>query len=238
MFPVVRQQFTENSICHVSSSLNNPAVSAFPPMQDLKIQDYQRRWKLPGESHITLYPIEYKRLIKSHFSWQRKYLLMLLNELLSTLSENTRLKVISFLVVCFMCLTVSRSLFPTIKKDEVMRDDLSLPSSTNSDTLTVRNQRKHTNTTGKWKLMKTWLVACFFFTSAHIFLVLGPKLILSQLCSLLMLLAWTELMFSLFAVFFTTFLFSKFEKKKNHHCSIELEGKKKTKKNVCSVLTF
>lgn len=80
---------------------------------------------------------------------------MLLNELLSTLSENTRLKVISFLAVCFMCLTVSRSLFPTIKKDEVMRDDLSLPNSTNSDTLTVRNQRKHTNTTGKWKLMKT-----------------------------------------------------------------------------------
>lgn len=93
---------------------------------------------------------------------------MLLNELLSTLSENTRLKVISFLAVCFMCLTVSRSLFPTIKKDEVMRDDLSLPNSTNSDTLTVRNQRKHTNTTGKWKLMKTWLVACFFHSCTHL----------------------------------------------------------------------
>lgn len=54
-----------------------------------------------------------------------------------------------------MCLKVSRSLFPTIKKDDAMRDDLSLPNSTNSDTLTVTNQRKHTNTTGKWKLMKT-----------------------------------------------------------------------------------
>lgn len=61
-----------------------------------------------------------------------------------------------------MYFTVSRSLFPTIKKDEAVRDDLPLPNSTKSDTLTVRNQSKCASTTGKQKGMNILFVACFF----------------------------------------------------------------------------
>lgn len=80
------KQFTENSTCHVCSSLKKPSSSCHLPFLPCKawsskeiILISQRRWKLSGKSHITLYPVEYKGLIKLYFSWQIKYLLMLIN---------------------------------------------------------------------------------------------------------------------------------------------------------------
>lgn len=79
MFPFVDNSLQKTAHAMFPAALTTQLSPAFPSMQGLKIQDSQRRWKLSGESHITSYPREYTKLIKAHFSWQRKYLLMLLN---------------------------------------------------------------------------------------------------------------------------------------------------------------
>lgn len=93
----------------------------------------------------------------------------------------------------------------------------------------------------EWKLDFLHVI---FLTVAYIFLILGLKIILREFSSLLMLLAWTELILCLFVVLLTTFLLTKFEKKyPKHHCSSKIvawDGRKKkqARKTYVQLLTF
>lgn len=72
MFPFVDNSLQKTAHAMFEAALTTQLSPAFHSMQGLKIQDSQRRSS--GDSHITLYPIEYTRLIKIVFFLAKKIL--------------------------------------------------------------------------------------------------------------------------------------------------------------------